>query len=294
LEEGIVKSNDASPFFIARNPIPKTKTIIGHTRNPSINTPKEEEHAHPYEFDNIYGVHNGFFSDHYKIQKEYGLEGTMTDSYPILYAINKDGFEKVGPALSERSSFALSWLDRKSGILYLYRSAKELHYGQKDSGIYVASEKSPLEAIGVENIKLVPFEMLGSLKDGEMVQSKKISLRKDPYQHYNHGWGHGHYPNIHSTTYDSKTKENIKVEKNIPIIDSQEAPENADFIWYKGNKCYFWSDGLMVFVEEIKGFKDSKLSDYDMGKHVERELLGREYLPVLQQFNADLENEINE
>jgi len=77
-------------------------------------------------------------------------------------------------------------------------------------------------------------------------------------------------------------------------IDSQEAPEDADYVWYKGKKCYFWRDGLLVFVEEISGFKDSKLSDYDMGKQVERELLGREYLPVLQQFNSDLERELEE
>ncbi len=101
------------------------------------------ENAHPFEFDNIIGMHNGTLRD-----EKYRKDKTKTDSEQLFADINENGVIPVLEELSESSAYALVMYDRHSGeIIFVRNGLRPLWFAVNKlrSVIYWSSERDMLE-----------------------------------------------------------------------------------------------------------------------------------------------------
>lgn len=121
------------------------KFVLGHNRFATVGKISVQT-AHPYEFDNIVGCHNGTIPEHQlkKLKDPYTNYGT--DSQAVLANIEKFGVDKVIPNLI--GAWALVWYDWRDGSLNFLRNGdRTLYYTYSANRrtIYWASEKGFLE-----------------------------------------------------------------------------------------------------------------------------------------------------
>lgn len=134
------------------------KVLIGHNRwatSGKIN----KNNAHPFEFDNIVGVHNGTLRNYSKLDG-YGLYDV--DSEVLYDSVNEIGLEKTLAKVS--GAYAMVFWDKKEKTLNFIRNDERPLYiaeFNKGESIAWASEKWMLE--GVMGRNLVPIEEIYSL-----------------------------------------------------------------------------------------------------------------------------------
>jgi len=90
--------------------------LIGHNRAATVGQITREM-AHPFQFKNIVGVHNGTLRSRYSLPDYKDFE---SDSENIFYAINKNGIKTTWPQV--RGAAALVWWDKKAKTLNLLRN----------------------------------------------------------------------------------------------------------------------------------------------------------------------------
>lgn len=142
----------------------KSGVIIGHTRAATTGA-VNDENAHPFTMDGYAFAHNGVIQNH----KEFGTY--KVDSQALIHGIKDKDFSKyVG-------SVALVWLDGLT--LYAYRKGNPLFRGvTKGGGTYLASSNEHLKAVGCEKIRPLAEGHLYEIKEGKIVNSKKIPANK--------------------------------------------------------------------------------------------------------------------
>lgn len=96
------------------------------------------EAAHPYEFDNLVGMHNG------TLQSPEFQHETLTDSYLLFEKMDVEGIEETLKALpKDNNAYALVMLDRKTNEIVITRNEKRTLYycyNKARSVLYYASE----------------------------------------------------------------------------------------------------------------------------------------------------------
>lgn len=104
-----------------------TKVLLGHNRwatKGKIN----KLNAHPFEFDNIAGAHNGTLTTTYQLDDHEMFE---VDSENIYYHMNKNGVDDTIRNLN--GAFALTWYDKRANTInFIRNSERPLYYVLSD------------------------------------------------------------------------------------------------------------------------------------------------------------------
>ena len=96
------------------------KIMAGHCRSKTVGE-NTRNNAHPYEFDNIVGMHNGTLRNYYS-WKSY--DHKRTDSYALYASINDRGLEETFADLDPSGAWALVWYDKNNRTLNFLRNAE--------------------------------------------------------------------------------------------------------------------------------------------------------------------------
>lgn len=153
--------------------------LIGHVRASTIGA-KTEKNAHPWEFDNIIGLHNGtlrdFIAQDYSIGKKYGFNylDYDVDSQVLLKALDKN-FETLEenllPALEEyEGAAALLMYHKERGTIFAcHDTERPLFYGYVGKAMYISSLKHTLQIIGCNKVEAFEENYVHEIKEGQII-----------------------------------------------------------------------------------------------------------------------------
>lgn len=109
--------------------------LIGHCRAATKGEIKIEN-AHPFEFSNVAGVHNGTIHKKFKGTENYG-----TDSEALYSLINDVGIEEALNEVQgyETPAYALCWYDKRDGLIrFIHNSQRPINFGFAYAGSTLA------------------------------------------------------------------------------------------------------------------------------------------------------------
>ena len=127
-----------------------TCLLLGHNRSKTKGD-SNHKNAHPFEFENIVGVHNGTVT--YGTQNKFEGRHPMfqTDSEALFYRMNEDGVDKViemmDPGATPPDAYSLVWYNKKDATLNFLRNKERpmfFCYNEAGNTMYWASELAML------------------------------------------------------------------------------------------------------------------------------------------------------
>lgn len=164
--------------------------VVGHTRARTYGNVSKDT-AHPFEYNintKVVGAHNGFITDAFvkRYIKEFELEETFptgdteVDSQIIFSVLSKMNADfNVLPKIEGGIATLYMAPDKYKDTLFAYkRMARDLHYGLTAEGIYISSEKEPLEIIGCHKVESMENDSLTIFKDGQVLDIVKLESPK--------------------------------------------------------------------------------------------------------------------
>ncbi len=153
--------------------------VIGHTRY-ATHGKKNTKNAHPYQYGNITGAHNGVLSNYKEVGKKYGLKETIVDSQMIFKVLNKT---KDFQTLGKFTGTGVNVLFTVDNKLYVYRKdnsgndSYSLYGGKDKNGIYISSEKDALSNI-CDDVEEVKQDTLYTIEKGSIIE--KTTIKSNP------------------------------------------------------------------------------------------------------------------
>jgi len=239
LESGIVKDNEeAKKFIINAKKIDKinpSNLLIGHVRAKTVGN-NTVANAHPFEYGDLVGAHNGSLTNHLALIRQYGFKMTNydVDSQVLISALNenlKDSGSDDFKVLSEyEGAAALLIYNKKEGILYaMHDKERPLFYGYDNGNMYISSIKESLEGIGCIDCKAFPINVVHMIKDGEIIHT----IDYKPY-----------VPKITTPVFWSAAKANFKYGRKGKLT----LDEKYCGIYYSDAEAYMF-EGYNVMVE---------------------------------------------
>lgn len=139
-----------------------TKALIGHNRHATIGA-HTIDNAHPFQFSNIVGAHNGTLEKH-STKRLYQHDQFGTDSEAIFSHMNQFGVEATIENLE--GAWALTWFNKEENTInFLRNDRRPLYYTYSKSRetLLWASEESMLRYV------LSRHKKLETDKDGKIV-----------------------------------------------------------------------------------------------------------------------------
>lgn len=224
----MAKAPIASPDFIRAKeykPFVNTlgiKVMIGHNRYATVGA-HTIENAHPFEFDNLVGAHNGTL-DSWALKRLDQHASFGTDSEALYNSVSKYGIHDTIGKLT--GAWALTWFDKANNTINFLRNIKRpLYYAYSEDRctLFWASEPDMLEWIlSRNNVKL--FD--------------KTVFSCDPDKHYR--W---------------EIPDSITVKFNKPIVSEVKEftfKHVNDFHWNQGENWDQWNGKDYKYVEPWK------------------------------------------
>lgn len=92
--------------------------MVGHCRKKTVGD-NNRASAHPFDFDNVIGVHNGTLRAYYGME---GYDHKLPDSYALYHNIDKYGAEETIRKLDPTGAWALVWWDKVNNRLNFLRN----------------------------------------------------------------------------------------------------------------------------------------------------------------------------
>lgn len=180
-----VKSTEKSFDFVNNKNFPKEVTsAIAHTRFATHGNKKDEKCAHPFPFPDFVGAHNGTIQNFEELQELFDTDYEV-DSEFIYYLVKNYGLKKVLPLF--QGSLALSYIERNTKIINLYRFGRSLFFGEIGESLYYSSESRFLKAINCTNIREVQPHTIYRLRNGKIISSKQVKKKLKPTEAQNKG-----------------------------------------------------------------------------------------------------------
>lgn len=184
----IAKSMDPSPvaLYDKNSPVLElvnragSSALIGHCRA-ATRGEVNIDNAHPFEFPNVVGIHNGTISKKFK-----GSEDYKTDSEALYKLINDVGIEE---ALNEVESnfstaYSLAYFDKTDGTMnFVINEERPLHFGFLYGGttLFFSSESWVLrKSAEMQKLKLSAEEILGKDKGDVFTLNKHQLFKVNP------------------------------------------------------------------------------------------------------------------
>lgn len=163
------------------------KVMAGHCRSKTIGE-NSVANAHPYDFDNVVGMHNGTLKSYYQME---GYDNKKTDSYALYHNIDRYGIVETMQKVDPDGAYALVWWDKVDNQLKFLRNGQRplwFTWTKDQKAMVWCSEPWMFHAIG-RKVEL----WNGVEKEGER-QSPYIPLPADTLWSFN----------IESTHYTAK------------------------------------------------------------------------------------------
>lgn len=178
---GILKSTGEAYNFLYKNEekITPSDIFIGHVRAKTKGV-NSDENAHPFQYENIVGVHNGTLTNSDDLIKEIGglPIDFKVDSQAIFFRLGND---KKATVLSNlKGSAAVLFQDTTNPeVLYAFRNdERPLVFGKRPEGLYISSIQDPLEWTGCTDIEHALPGYIYEIKDGKISKRWKIPYHK--------------------------------------------------------------------------------------------------------------------
>jgi hypothetical protein len=167
--------------FLASHEVPDGNLIIAHVRKATYSgTAKDQDKAHPFQYENIVGVHNGTLVSHYQIAKDLKMDKWDLDSQVLIYGLRERNNYQVLKDISGSAAIVWIYADDPNALYFYRNSERPLYRGSSPTGrgVYIASTKEALTIIGCKNILEVKDFYVYRMFDGEidLVNSKKIVI----------------------------------------------------------------------------------------------------------------------
>lgn len=185
---GIIKDIKVAGDFISDEDIisqvKKDTYLIGHVRAKTVGV-NSKDNAHPWEFNNIVGLHNGSLKDYYSLANQYSYPSSdwSVDSQVLLKAVDLN-FEtnELFKVLGEYHGAAALLMYHKSRntIFACHDAERTLFYGYiNKTEMYISSIEKPLQAIGCTNIKAFDINKVYEIQGGEIINTISYTPAKD-------------------------------------------------------------------------------------------------------------------
>lgn len=204
--EVVKEAEDVQKFIANHHDELVDNQLITHTRHATMGLRTDSKLAHPFEFENLVGCHNGWLIDNERRKEiphvcetfSYDPKDFPVDSMLIFHHMNEfSGAPETAIAAIE-GAMALAWFDRSGNEAFegkiplcLYRrGSKPLYVAKvtyrKKEGIYYSSRKEGLKLVGIDeaDIELIPTDTIfryvnGRLIDYIDVQDPQIEIKLD-------------------------------------------------------------------------------------------------------------------
>lgn len=109
---------DRKSFDAVMHGVPKI--MAGHCRAKTIGD-NNKDNAHPYDFDNVIGMHNGTLRSYHSME---GYDYKRTDSYALYHNIDRYGAPETIKDVNPEGAWALVWWDKVDNRLMFLRNDK--------------------------------------------------------------------------------------------------------------------------------------------------------------------------
>ena len=222
----IYKTKDESMnIFPMLNTTTTGNILIGHTRY-ATHGATTAQNAHPYQYGNIIGAHNGVLSNYEEVGKKFNIEKTEVDSQMIFKLLSKDfNLKHLGLFSGAKN---VIFTDTKTNQLYIYRKDNPLYYLDTEEGIYFSSLKDGLENIKKkkDKIKEVKENKVFIIKNGEHI--KTVNVKHKPIattKIVNTNWrsyGHGTATNVYGYNGYNLTGEHNRLQQSDWNFDDED------------------------------------------------------------------------
>lgn len=173
-ETGIRKKAVTTHNFFAGRMLPnKTSMLIGHTRYATVGNRDADANAHPFQYGDVIGAHNGCIYGWHSLASSLGITPNV-DSEVIFAAIDmyghKEGLEMIDGAM------AITYVINDT--LYLYRNTNPMYIAWDGDTIYWSSLKWSLQAIGFTDVKELKPYKVWRVDNGRLKEIASIKERK--------------------------------------------------------------------------------------------------------------------
>lgn len=180
-ELGILKSTGEAYDFLYKNEdkIVPSSIFIGHVRAKTKGA-NSDENAHPFQYENIVGAHNGTLTNNDDLIKQVGGNPLdfKVDSQAIFYRLGKD---KKATVLSDlKGPAAVLFQDTTDpDVLYAFRNdERPLVFGKRPEGLYISSISDPLEWTNCTEIEHALPGYIYRIRDGKLEKKWRIRYHK--------------------------------------------------------------------------------------------------------------------